>query len=379
MKTTNIFSLLLAACVALSAIGPLAAAPDSSPLYKTDPVLAKGLNYLLMQQGKDGSWVPQMGPAVTALAVKAMLQAGYPADFPAIKKAMNFIESFREPDGGFYRQVLPTYNTAIVLSTLAIFPGDTYADQIKKAQQFLISLQAQAPEKDSSGQRITLSNSWYGGFGYAYGGRPDLSNTSFAIEALHDSGIACDAPVMQRALIFVTHCQENGATNPLGFAAGQDDGGFIYTPALGGQSSFGDTDHLSGPSTLTSYGSMTYAGFKSMLYAGLTARDPRVMAALNWIRANWTLDANPGTGESKSGLFYYYLMFTRALDAFGQPAITDDNGIIHDWRSEMHIQLTALQQPDGSWVNKWSDRWLESIPDLVTSYSCIVLDLTDRQ
>ncbi|HTV48948.1 MAG TPA: prenyltransferase/squalene oxidase repeat-containing protein [Phycisphaerae bacterium] len=380
MKIKALLAVLLASCITLLGIGRTIAASDDKPLYQTDPVLAKGLNYLLANQGKDGSWVPQPGPAVTALAVKGLLMAGYSPDFPAIVNGMKFIESFHKADGGFYDQALPTYNTAIVLSTLAIFPGHKYDDQIKMAQKFLESLQAMAPDKDNYGATITPSNSWYGGWSYgSTSARPDLSNSSFAIEALHDSGVSCDDPVMKRALVFVTHCQELDTTNPLPFAKGQDDGGFIYTPAMGGESSFGDVDHLTGPSTLTSYGSMTYAGFKSMIYAGLTANDPRVAAALDWIRSHWTLESNPGSGDSKSGLFYYYLMFTRALVAFGQPEIVDDQGTVHDWRSEMQGQLGVLQQPDGSWVNKWSDRWLESTPQLVTCYCCIILDLTDRQ
>lgn len=380
MKVKAYFAVLLIACFIMISAAKALAATDNKPLYQTDPLLDKGLGYLLANQGKDGSWVPQPGPAVTALAVKGLLLAGYSPDFPAIVKGMAFIESFHKADGGFYGQALPTYNTAIVLSTLAVFPGHQYDDQIKKAQKFLASLQAMDPEKDNYGALITPSNSWYGGWGYGgTGARPDLSNTEFAIEALHDSGVSCDDPVMKRALVFVTHCQEYGATNPLPFAKGSDDGGFIYTPAMGGQSSFGDTDHLSGPSTLNSYGSMTYAGLKSMIYAGLTPKDPRVVAALGWIRSHWTLESNPGTGDSKSGLFYYYLMFTRALDALREPEIIDDQGTVHDWRSEMRGQLTVLQQQDGSWVNKWSNLWLEDSPQLVTCYCCIVLDLTDRQ
>ena len=34
---------------------------------------------------------------------------------------------------------------------------------------------------------------------------------------------------------------------------------------------------------IRSYGSMTYAGLKSMMYAGLTKDDPRVKAATEWI------------------------------------------------------------------------------------------------
>ena len=65
--------------------------------------------------------------------------------------------------------------------------------------------------------------------------------------------------------------------------------------------------------SLRSYGSMTYAGFKSLIYAGLTEQDPRVQAAYNWLRTHYTFDRNPGVGQQ--GLFYYYLAMARALRA----------------------------------------------------------------
>ena len=42
--------------------------------------------------------------------------------------------------------------------------------------------------------------------------------------------------------------------------------------------------------------------------------DVRVTAAMGWIRSHYTLEENPGMGEE--GLYYYYAMFAKALDAF---------------------------------------------------------------
>lgn len=361
----------------------IAHAGDSKPAILVagvavkDRVLARGLNYLLTVQQPNGSWLDQVGPATTALVVKAFLQAGIPASSPAIAKAIHFIESTHQPDGGFYvHNMLQNYNTSIVLSTLAILPGKSYKKQIHQAQRYLISLQRVAPMKDASGKPITRSNAWYGGVGYG-AGRPDLSNTTFFISALHDSGVPSSNPAIQRALVFVTRCQENSETNSQPFAKGLSNGGFIYTAANGGESQAGDRDNLKGGSTLSAYGTMTYAGLKSMVYAGLTKTDPRVKAALKWIRANWTLSFNPGTGHSKMGLFYYYLMFARSLAALGTTEITDANGIRHNWRREIHQKLASLQRKDGSWKNIWSKRWLEFNPVLVTSYSCLILDAAD--
>ena len=54
--------------------------------------------------------------------------------------------------------------------------------------------------------------------------------------------------------------------------------------------------------SLRSYGSMTYAGFKSLLYADLPPDDRRVASALGWIEANFTVGENLGLGQQ--GRYY---------------------------------------------------------------------------
>ena len=66
---------------------------------------------------------------------------------------------------------------------------------------------------------------------------------------------------------------------------------------------------------LRSYGSMTYAGLKSMIYAGVGPDDPRVKAAFKWAQKHYDLKTNPGMGTA--GLYYYYHTFAKALDAMG--------------------------------------------------------------
>ncbi|MEE2661085.1 MAG: prenyltransferase/squalene oxidase repeat-containing protein, partial [Planctomycetota bacterium] len=154
-------------------------------------------------------------------------------------------------------------------------------------------------------------------------------------------------------------------SNPASWAG--DDGGFVYTPAGEGESKV-----ESEAGSLRSYGSMTYAGFKSLLYAGLDVEDPRVQAALDWLRRHWTLEENPGLGSQ--GYFYYLHVMSRALRAFGEDSITDNSGKIHDWRRELAERLLALQEPDGSWVNRSSDRWLEGESCLATAYAVLALE-----
>ena len=103
----------------------------------------------------------------------------------------------------------------------------------------------------------------------------------------------------------------------------------IYTAAAGGQSPAGKTPD----GGLRSYGSMTYAGLKSMIYAGVGADDPRVKAAVQVDPATLRPGANPGMGEA--GLYYYYQTFAKALDASGLSEFDDASGVKHDWRRDL--------------------------------------------
>ena len=143
-------------------------------------------------------------------------------------------------------------------------------------------------------------------------------------------------------------------------------GGFYYTCAAGGQSQAGETAN----GGLRSYGSMTYAGLKSMIYCGVDQDDPRVKASVRWISKHYDLKSNPGMGQS--GLFYYYHTFAKALSAVGKDSLTDANGIEHDWRAELKHELASRQKENGSWLNE-QDRWLEGDPNLVTGYALLSL------
>jgi squalene-hopene/tetraprenyl-beta-curcumene cyclase len=121
---------------------------------------------------------------------------------------------------------------------------------------------------------------------------------------------------------------------------------------------------------LRSYGSMTYAGLKSMIYAGVDADDSRIQAAMKWLQKHYTLEENPGMGTS--GLYYYYHTFAKALDATGEETFTDADGAEHDWRAELVAKLAEEQQPTGAWVNT-NERWLEADPNLSTAYVLLAL------
>jgi squalene-hopene/tetraprenyl-beta-curcumene cyclase len=116
---------------------------------------------------------------------------------------------------------------------------------------------------------------------------------------------------------------------------------------------------------------MTYAGLKTFLYAGVDRNDPRVKGALGWIRNHYTLDENPGQGQS--GLFYYYHTFAKAMKALGEDRFEDKSGAKHDWRKELFEVLKKKQRADGSWINDQDRAYGESNPDLATAFALLSL------
>ena len=350
--------------------------------------LRRGAVYLRSRQDADGSWLQH--PAVTALAALALVQAPAepPGEFaPAIGKALDFVVRFAKPDGSIWAEgegQYPNYSTSICL--IALVAADRVGDReiMRKARAYLLgpSQFSQVPEGDPS----------YGGIGYGKSGRPDLSNTQWALEALYlsqhlDREPYADNPAQGkqaelawgRALTFLTRCQNLAETNASGWVTSdpENKGGFIYFPGsteedLAPESKAGEAD-LKGVKALRSYGSMTYAGLKSMIYAQVKRDDPRVKAAVDWVRRHYTFKENPGIGAQ--GHFYYLHTCAKALHTYGEESFADAAGVSHSWREEMARELVALQKADGSWVNEVSGRWMESIPELTTCYALLALEV----
>jgi squalene-hopene/tetraprenyl-beta-curcumene cyclase len=358
----KILRLVFSAALCVSWCLPVARAADA-PAIKV--AIEKASNYLAEQgQAADGSFSSQAGPAVTALVVTALVKTGTPADAPVVRKALEYLLEFRHADGGIHPPESPVanYETSIAMLALVACNHDgRYDKEIEAAEAFVKGLQW------DDGEGPGPSDPAYGGAGYGKKKRPDLSNTSFLIEALRSVGAGSDDPAIQRALVFVSRTQNlEGPDNTLPFPAKNPDGGFYYTPAAGGESQAGTT-----PSGgLRSYGSMTYAGLKSMIFAGLTKDDPRVQAALAWLAKHYTFAENPGLGDA--GLYYYFHTAAKALDVLGEESFSDAAGTAHRWRGELSDTILARQQPDGSWINA-NSRWMEGDPNLVTAYALLAL------
>jgi len=356
----------------------LPTAPNISLRNEVQRAVEKGLGWLEKNQDTNGVWSTAEVPAISALALTAFwLQPGglaQTAEPAAVKKGYAYLMSCAQPDGGIYRKQLPSYNTSVALTALVLANRPEHQAVIAKARKFLISLQA---DFDEPGKRDNVLD---GGIGYGMKDKlPDLSNTSLALEAMYlsrrprDEKHLTDAGDLnwQAALHFIQSCQNLRSYNSENWASDdpQNKGGFIYAP---GRSMAGETNLATGRVALRSYGSMSYAGLLSYIYADLKHDDPRVIAVMEWLRANFTLDENPAMGPQ--GLYYYYHTMAKALTVYGADTLETKDGRHINWREQLALRLINLQHPDGSWSNA-NGRWFEKDPVLVTAYSIIALEI----
>lgn len=341
--------------------------------------VSRGVQWLLAQQNDDGHWSNPDFPALTALPVWALAQSGIEAKEPVQKGCTIILSSVRE-DGSICREPtqeqkgggLCNYNTAVCMVALHATGNPDLVPVVQKARRYM------------AGMQHLGGDVYRGGMGYdPETGRPyaDLSNSYMAYEAMRltenvedlraDQGQHADLD-WKAAEEFLAKIQNK--------AEGTNDdnaGGFAYHP---GESKAGTLTNQQGEIRFRSYGSMTYAGLLSLIYAEVGKDDPRIQSALDWAEKHWTLDENPGMGSE--GLFYFYNVLSKALAAYGKDQIHTADGQVLNWRAELIRKLVGLQKIDpktgqGYWVNE-SGRWWEADPVLVTSYSLLALEIALR-
>jgi squalene-hopene/tetraprenyl-beta-curcumene cyclase len=358
--------------LSLSLWSPAAAqAPDESDGVRQKAV-DRALAYLGEKgQAEDGTFTSMAGPGITALTLTAAIRSGAPLDDPMVAKGLKALEGFVKDDGGIYGGRLKNYETCVGILCFAEANKDgRYDELLKNAERFVRGLQIGAAGE------VDKADPNYGGVGYGGPERPDLSNTSYLIDALVALQASPEDEAIQRALVFVSRCQNlDSPANDTQFAPLVNDGGFYYViPTEKADPS--DSERYTANGGLRSYGSMSYSGFKSLVYAGLKNDDPRVKAVLDWVGKNYSVKENPGVGTA--GLFYYYNAFGAALAASGLAEVVDDQGAKHDWRKDLSEELIARQNADGSWTNS-NRQWFENDPNLATAFALLALDYADSK
>lgn len=359
-----------------------AAGVEETLLQEGRAALHRGLDWLLAKQNPAGHWSNADFPALTALPLWALAQGGH-AQTDAANRAVTYILSTLKEDGSMCVEPkeqrkgggLCNYNTALCMVALNALGRPELVPVVQRARQVV------------AGTQHLGDDVYRGGMGYDPDtGRPyaDLSNSYLAYEAmrltenvedLRKEGDARADLDWDAARQFVQRVQNLPGHNDQAWAsdAPEERGGFAYRPDA---SMAGSVTNEDGTIRLRSYGSMTYAGLLSFIYAKVDKSDERVQSAFEWSLRHWSLEENPGMGLQ--GLFYFYNVLAKALAAYGQDVITLADGRRVNWRSDLIKKLVSLQKTEsdgtGYWVNS-EGRWWESDPVLVTSYSLLALEI----
>jgi hypothetical protein len=132
---------------AMLTTSPAAQAIDEEHYQLARQMIEKSIEYLRTQQDEaTGGWsVPQTGPnipAITGLVLNGMLmEASIDHNDPTVAKALQYIYSFQQEDGGIYDVILANYNTSIVVSALSRVNTAEAGEALEKAVPFLKRIQ----------------------------------------------------------------------------------------------------------------------------------------------------------------------------------------------------------------------------------------------
>ena len=388
MKTV---AAVVTAALVLSLGGSLSvAAPEDDVVKKLTETYGAAADWLVGQQQESGAWLSgpadkaAPSPAFTGLMVAALGNA--PASLkpkykPAVDKAVGYLLSKINEDGsvgeGPTGTFVKTYATGIALMGFAsVERTDKVANAIRGAQAYLKQNQLK------EGKDL-------GGIGYgdeSAGGRKatiaNLSTTGFGAEGMHQSGLPQDDEFWKLVVKYVRKCQNNSETNndpefvaelkSKGLVVG-DDGSLYYSTVADPKAQKVGTKKVADKESIAGYGSMTYDGIKTYLYAGLKKDSPEVKSAIDWVRKNYSVEVHPGfpfdnaQRQHLRGLYHYYLVMSRALEAYGENPFETFDGKKHDWPREIAEQLVKSVKDNKMWKNE-NPAWFEGDPLLVTSY-----------
>jgi squalene-hopene/tetraprenyl-beta-curcumene cyclase len=334
----------------------------------------RGIDWLVAQQNENGSWSDTNFPALTALALQAVLHGEHPKKKEVVDKAVRFILSCVQKDGGIYKEVagrkgggLSNYNTAICMTALHEVGDPALNKVIQDARKFV------------AGAQYMGDDVYKGGFGYdkdtqrAY---TDLLNTYYSVEAMKLTADVEDsrpntekkADIDWNETVKFLEKMQNKAES-----GDENAGGFYYNPT---DPKAGTSTNKTGVVVFRSFGSITYAGMLALIHANVSRDDVRVKSAFEWAARHWSLDENPGMGAQ--GVYFFYDILAKCLSAYGQDLVPVKDKAPINWKAELAKKLVSLQKIEdktghGFWKNDVNRYW-EDNAVLVTAYTLRALE-----
>ncbi|MDP6738498.1 MAG: discoidin domain-containing protein [Planctomycetota bacterium] len=311
--------------------------PESSapPLSELQPAIntaiEQGVERLLLEQYRDGSWGYNLGSyrnGATSLAVYTLLKCGLPRDHPAVVRGLQFLRA---------RRPTKVYSAGVELMALGATGNAEYAEWAQEIVDQLLEWESEVHP---------------GSWGYP-GGAADLSNSQFAALGFWGaSELGLDVPkdVWERMLTKAVKDHQPFVTEVewAGEAKGKRTGkrrvaGFTYFK-----------DGVSWPET----GTMTTAGLcvigipRMLLGKKLGVRAGRLaeqgtMLGMGWLEYHYSMDTNPVLGDN----LYYYLYGMERVGAFFNTEYIGG----HPWYRDGADVLVRKQKDNGHWGETESD------------------------
>jgi hypothetical protein len=353
--------------------------------------IARGIDWLIAQQGLDGAWHSKTygqlkdGAAVTTLILDALSEVPTRVQvqhLSPIQKAFAFLDrgldkrgTVASPDGSLD---FPTYAAALWLTARRriVFDDLPYDTWRSKLVAYLTAAQVAEP------RGFAADSPSYGGWDFLGQGDAqgittgtNISVTRYVAEALED-----DLEWLRDTNARRTLTEVHGIQKALDLAKAyalrcqQADGGFAFTcepSSLNNKAAYSDSE-LKKP---RSYATATCDGIRTLVACGVKPDEEAVTKAIGWLAKRPGLELVPGfegfppeAGWDRGLRFYYYASLSQVLPLF--PLADRDSR-----REALQKHVVSLQRDDGSWVNE-SDRMRENDPLIATAFAVVALAMT---
>ncbi len=357
--------LILGAATTAAAIAPrpfLASEPHHLT-GKIHSAVRSALAYLIDRQHEDGSWRSQIygpfkdGPSLTSLIAATLASLQHRADCHAAwSSATKYLAALAPHESTSAPQAELTYPAYTAAG--AILAMASHSEFNSARHSWLHYLRYLQLTEQHGWQPSDIS---FGGWSYAPTGLqpingipatplavPNLSATTFALNALRSAGIQTSDPAIQKTQTFIERCQ-NWSDNPTRSSPRFNDGGFHFLLDDPQRNKAGETGKdATGKTRYASYGSATADGLHALIACGLPPDHPRRIAAQNWLRNNFSATQHPGNyspaREHLRPTLYYYYCYSASR------ALSFDHGSAGKLAT-LAANLISLQRHDGSWSN----------------------------
>lgn len=333
-------------------------------IERIDEAVGRAAGFLAGKQAADGAWQSEVygplkdGPSLTAFIAAALVKIkDGGAVEPTLSRAIGYLASIDPEAGGI---TYPVFAAAAAVAALSrqstsrcAVARDVWLACLRR-QQLVEALGWN--ENDDS----------FGGWSFAHelsvaiDGKPasplavpNLSATTFAIDALRAAGCSANDAAVQKALMFVQRCQ-NWADDESAHDPRFDDGGFFFLHGDAIRNKPGEAGADSaGRIRYHSYGSTTADGLRALLACGLPIDQPRVRAARSWLVANFSAERHPGEYPAdrehlRPALYFYFA--ASAAEALVASRPKSDLGS-STWAADFSEALLSRQRSDGAWAN----------------------------